>query len=112
MGEVCLNVLGIWCCGFKQPLRIMTNMQPEAGLALVMPAYAVCLLVGEAIRDAQYDQVAPDELNLLKVPEVDKRSRSTNSGWSSAWERSARLKAGKHCPFCARCSPTETCHHN
>jgi hypothetical protein len=112
MGEVCLNVIGIWRDGFKQPLWIMTNMDPEAALALydqrmkieicfrdlksllhidkimnksqryldkmlamVMLAYAVCLIVGEAIRDVQYAQVDPDELNLLEVPEVDKRSR-------------------------------------
>ena len=34
MGEVCLNVIGIWRDGFKQPLWIMTNMDPEAALAL------------------------------------------------------------------------------
>lgn len=112
MGEVCLNVIGIWRYGFKQPLWIMTNMAPEAALALydqrmkieicfrdlksllhidkimnksqryldkmlamVMLAYAVCLIVGEAIRDVQYAQVDPDQLNLLEIPEVDKRSR-------------------------------------
>lgn len=112
MGEVCLNVVGIWRYGFKEPMWIMTNMDPEAGLALydqrmkieicfrdlkcllhmdkvmnksqvyldkmlamVMLAYAVSLVVGEAIRDVQYAQVLPDELNLLAVPEVDKRSR-------------------------------------
>jgi len=111
-GEVCLNVVGIWRYGFKQPLWIMTNMQPEAALALydqrmkieicfrdlksllhidkvmnksqvyldkmlalVMLAYAISLFVGEAIRDVQYAQVVPDELNLLEVPQVDKRSR-------------------------------------
>jgi hypothetical protein len=112
MGEVCLNVIGIWRYGFNEPMWIMTNMDPEAGLALydqrmkikicfrdlksllhidkvmnksqvfldkmlamVMLAYAVSLVVGEAIRDVQYAQVLPDELNLLAVPEVDKRSR-------------------------------------
>ena len=34
MGEVCLNVIGIWRCGFKDPMWIMTNMEPEAALAL------------------------------------------------------------------------------
>lgn len=113
MGEVCLNVVGIWRYGFSQPMWIITNMDPEAGLALydqrmkieicfrdlksllhihkvmnksqlylnkmlamVMLAYAISLIVGEAIRDVQYAQVKPDELNLLSVPEVDRRS-----GW-------------------------------
>jgi len=31
--------------------------------------------VGEAIRDVQYAQVIPQEVNLLTVPCVDKRSR-------------------------------------
>ncbi len=112
MGEVCLNVVGIWRYGFNEPMWIMTNLDPEAGLALydqrmkieicfrdlksllhmdkvmnksqvyldkmlamVMLAYAVSLVVGEAIRDVQYAQVLPNELNLLAVPEVDKRSR-------------------------------------
>jgi hypothetical protein len=34
MGEVCLNVVGIWRYGFSQPLWIITNMEPEAGLDL------------------------------------------------------------------------------
>jgi hypothetical protein len=113
MGEVCLNVVGIWRYGFKEPMWIITNMDPEAGLALydqrmkieicfrdlksllhidkvmnksqvylnkmlamVMLAYAITLFVGEAIRDVQYAQVDPDDLNLLSVPEVDRRS-----GW-------------------------------
>ena len=112
MGEVCLNVVGIWRYGFKEPMWIMTNLAPEAGLALydqrmkieicfrdlksllhidkvmnksqvylnkmlalVMLAYAISLVVGEAIRDVQYAQVTPNELNLLKVPEVEKSSR-------------------------------------
>jgi hypothetical protein len=112
MGEVCLNVIGIWRYGFKDPMWIMTNMEPEAGLALydqrmkieicfrdlksllhidkvmnksqryldkmlamVMLAYAVCVMVGEAIRDVQYAQVDPKDLNLLNVPTVEKSSR-------------------------------------
>ena len=112
LGEVCLNVVGIWRYGFKEPIWLMTNMQPEAGLALyeqrmkietcfrdlksllhidkvmnksqvylnkmlamVMLAYAISLVVGEAIRDVQYAQVTPSEVNLLHVPEVDRRSR-------------------------------------
>lgn len=111
-GEVCLNVVGIWRYGFKQPIWIMTNMEPEDGLALyeqrmkieicfrdlksllhidkvmnksqeyldkmlamVMLAYAICLVVGEAIRDVQYAQVLPDQLNLLTIPKVGQRSR-------------------------------------
>lgn len=112
MGEVSLNEIGIWRSGFKDPMWIMTNMDPETALALykqrmkieicfrdlksllhidevmnksqvylnkmlamVILAYAVCLVVGEAIRDVQYAGVVPDELNLLKVPLVEKRSR-------------------------------------
>jgi hypothetical protein len=112
MGEVCLNVVGIWRFGFKEPMWIMTNMEPEAALALydqrmkieicfrdlksllhidkimnksqryldrmlamVMLAYAISIIVGEAIRDVQYARVDPEDLNLLEVPEVDKRSR-------------------------------------
>jgi hypothetical protein len=44
-------------------------------LAMVMLTYAVCILVGEGIRDVQYAQVDPDELNLLSVPWVEKSSR-------------------------------------
>ena len=44
-------------------------------LAMVMLAYAVCVLVGESIRDVQYAQVSPDDLDLLKIPEMDKSSR-------------------------------------
>jgi hypothetical protein len=112
MGEVRLNLIGIWRFGFTEPMWIMTNMEPEAGLALyekrmkieicfrdlksllhidkimnksqlyldkmlamVMLAYAICVIVGEAIRDVQYAQVVPDDLNLLTVPEIDKPSR-------------------------------------
>lgn len=112
MGNVCLNVIGIWHYGFSQPMWIMTNMEPEAGLALykqrmkieicfrdlksllnidkvmnksqqyldkmlamVMLAYAICLLVGEAIRDVQYAQVDPQEVDLLTVPACEITSR-------------------------------------
>ena len=112
MGEVPLNVIGVWRFGFKEPLWIMTNMEPETGLALyekrmkieicfrdlksllhidkvmnksqvylnkmlamVMLAYAISVVVGEAIRDVQYAYVSPDDLNLLTVPEVKIRSR-------------------------------------
>ena len=112
MGEVCLNLIGIWRYGFSQPMWIITNMEPEAGLALylqrmkieicfrdlksllhidkvmnksqvylnkmlamVMLAYAITLIIGEAIRDVQYAQVIPQELNLLVVPKVNQNSR-------------------------------------
>jgi hypothetical protein len=112
MGEVCVNVVGIWRYSFKDPIWIMTNMEPESALALyeqrmkieicfrdlksllhidkvmnksqeylnkmlalVMLAYAISLIVGEAIRDVQYAQVKPTELDLLTVPKVEKRSR-------------------------------------
>lgn len=111
MGEVCLNVIGIWQYGFKSPMWIMTNLKPEDGLdlyyqrmkieicfrdlksllhidkvmfksqvylnkmlAMIMLAYAVSVVVGEVIRDVQYAQVSPDQVNLLTVPLVDKRS--------------------------------------
>jgi hypothetical protein len=110
-GEVCLDVIGIWRYGFKQPMWIMTNLEPEVGLALyfqrmkieicfrdlksllhidkvmnksqlylnrllamVLLADAICVVVGEGIRDVQYAQVIPDELNLLNVPQVEMRS--------------------------------------
>jgi hypothetical protein len=112
MGEVCLNVIGIWRFGFKEPLWIMTNMDPEAALtiydqrmkieicfrdlksllhidkvmnksqvylnkmlALVMLTYAICVIVGEAIRDVQFAQVNPADLNLLSIPSVEQSSR-------------------------------------
>lgn len=112
MGSVCLNVIGIWHYGFTQPMWIMTNMEPEAGLtlykqrmkieicfrdlksllnidkvmnksqqyldkmlAMVMLAYAICLLVGEAIRDVQYAHIDPVEVDLLTVPACEKTSR-------------------------------------
>ena len=37
--------------------------------------YAICLVVGGAIRDVQWVEVVPDELNLLMVLLVEKRSR-------------------------------------
>ncbi len=112
MGQVKMNVIGIWNYGFKDPIWIMTTMEPEAALklyykrmkieisfrdlksllqidkvmnklqarlermlALVMIAYAISILIGEAIRDVQYAQVEPDEIDLLSTPETDKRSK-------------------------------------
>ena len=111
-GEVPLNVIGIWQYGFKQPLWIMTNLEPEAALdlyflrmkieicfrdlksllhldkimnksqtllekmtAMVMLAYAISLVIGEAIRDVQYTHIEPHEFNLLLVPDGEKSSR-------------------------------------
>jgi len=111
-GAVPLNVIGIWQHGFKKPLWIMTNLEPEAGLelyflrmkieicfrdlksllhlnqimnksqtllekmiAMVMLAYAISLIIGEAIRDVQYAQIEPQAFNLLQVPEGEKSSR-------------------------------------
>jgi hypothetical protein len=34
MGEVPLNVIGIWRFSLKEPMWIMTNKEPDAGLAL------------------------------------------------------------------------------
>jgi hypothetical protein len=112
MGQAKMNVIGIWNYGFKDPIWMMTNMEPEAALklyfkrmkieisfrdlksllqmdkvmnklqvrlekilALVMIAYAISILVGEAIRDVQFAQVEPDALDLLVTPETDKRSK-------------------------------------
>lgn len=111
-GEARVNVIGIWRYGFKQPLWIMTNLEPEAGLdlyflrmkieicfrdlksllhldkimnksqtllekmtAMVMLAYAISLVIGEAIRDVQYAQIDPSNFNLLQIPDGEKSSR-------------------------------------
>jgi hypothetical protein len=111
-GKVPLNVIGIWQYGFKQPLWIMTNLEPKEALnlyfmrmkieicfrdlksllhldkimnksqtflekmiAMVMLAYSISLVIGEAIRDIQYAQIEPQEFNLLQVPEGEKSSR-------------------------------------
>ena len=42
---------------------------------MVLLTYAVTVVLGEAIRDVQYAQIAPNDLNLLTIPEVGKRSR-------------------------------------
>jgi len=90
-GKVKVNVAGEWRKGFKEPLWVITNLEPEEGLkiyqarmkidesfkdlkslldlerimnkkreqmekvvALVLLAYAIGLLVGEALRDRMY----------------------------------------------------------
>ncbi len=111
MGQVRVNLIGIWQHGFKSPLWIITNLEPEEGLALyqkrmkieicfrdlksllqidkvmnksqvylnkilalVMLAYAVSLVIGEGIRDVQYAQVEPSEIDLLVIPECERNS--------------------------------------
>jgi hypothetical protein len=113
MGQVRVNLIGIWQYGFKSPLWIITNLDPESGLALyqqrmkieicfrdlksllqidkvmnksqanlekilalVMLAYAVSVLVGEAIRDVLYAQVEPAAVDLWDIPPT-----SQNSHW-------------------------------
>jgi len=44
-------------------------------IALVMLAYSISIVIGEAIRDVQYAGVSPQDFNLLEVPEVEKQSR-------------------------------------
>jgi len=44
-------------------------------IAVVMLAYSISIVIGEAIRDVQYAGISPQDFNLLTVPEVDKRSR-------------------------------------
>lgn len=112
MGEVPVNVIGIWQYGFKSPIWIITNLEPEDALklyfkrmkieicfrdlksllnidkimnksqtllnkmiAMVMLAYSISIVIGEAIRDVQYAGVSPQDFNLLQIPETEKRSR-------------------------------------
>ncbi len=111
-GQVRLNVIGSWHYGCAEPMWIMTNLDPQAGLALyyrrmqieicfrdlksllhidqimnksqvylnkmlalVLLAYAVSVVIGEAIRDVQYAHIEPQDYDWLTVPQVDKRSR-------------------------------------
>lgn len=57
--------------------KVMNKSQErlEKLLALVMIAYAIILLIGEAIRDVQYAHVSPADINLLALPPVEKRSK-------------------------------------
>lgn len=112
MGQVRLNVIGIWNYGFKDPIWIMTTLEPEKALdlyfkrmkiessfrdlksllqmdkvmnksqhllekmlALVLIAYAICVFVGEALRDVQYARVEPGALDFFHVPKQDRRSK-------------------------------------
>ena len=108
-GKVAVNLVGIWKLGNRQPLWIMTDLDPEQGLeiyklrskieqsfrdlksllnlhkimnksqtnmekmaAMMMIAYTVGVLVGEAIRDRIYldenldDQVQPSKSSCKK----------------------------------------------
>lgn len=49
--------------------KIMNKSQIyiEKILALFMIAYAIAMLIGEAIRDIRYDQIEPDDLDLLHI---------------------------------------------
>jgi hypothetical protein len=47
----------------------------EKMTAMVMLAYAISLVIGEAIRDVQYTHIEPHEFNLLLVPDGEKSSR-------------------------------------
>jgi hypothetical protein len=97
-GNVLVNVAGIWRKGLKEPLWIITNLEPEEGLAiyhqrmkieesfkdlksllgmdkimnkrqdnmekmlaLVMIAYSIGLMLGEAVRDRLYGPPYPCE---------------------------------------------------
>ena len=112
MGQVKVNLVGIWQYGFKDPIWLITTLEPEEALrlyfkrmkieisfrdlksllhmdkvmnksqerlekilALVMIAYTISLLIGEAIRDVQYAQVHPAEIDLLAIPRTEKRSK-------------------------------------
>ena len=57
--------------------KVMNKSQErlEKILALVMIAYTISLLIGEAIRDVQYAQVHPAEIDLLAIPRTEKRSK-------------------------------------
>ena len=44
-------------------------------LALLLIAYAIALLVGEAIRDVRYADVKPEKIDLLLSPKVDRSSK-------------------------------------
>ena len=66
----------------------------EKMLALLLIAYAIALLVGEAIRDVRYADVEPEEIDLSLSPEVDKPSKwHSFSGVFILIRRRRRLKA-------------------
>lgn len=71
--EICFRDLK----GLLHLNKIMNKSQIllEKMIAMVMLAYAISLVIGEAIRDVQYAQVIPKDFSLLQVPDVDKSSR-------------------------------------
>jgi hypothetical protein len=106
-GSVKVNVIGIWEPGMKEPLWVITNLEPEEALrlyrermkietsfrdmksifnlnkimnksllylkrmiSLLLIAYAISALVGEAIRDVRFAGVRPDEVDLLTIPKT------------------------------------------
>jgi len=112
MGEVLVNVIGVWRPGLRQPLWVITNLEPEAGLqlyqqrmkieasfrdlksllrldkimnksrfyleqmiALVLIAYALAVLIGEAIRDVHLAGLAPVQIDLSISPQFANNSR-------------------------------------
>jgi hypothetical protein len=101
MGKVRVNLIGVWKKGLREPLWVMTDLQPEEGLriyqqrmkidesfrdcksllnltqvmnklranlekmiALALLAYAIGLLLGEAIRDVTYRAINPIDVHL------------------------------------------------
>jgi hypothetical protein len=52
-----------------------TKTYLERMLALLLIAYAIALLVGEAIRDVRYAETKPDEIDLLCNPQVERTSK-------------------------------------
>ena len=106
-GAVKVNVIGVWEPGMKEPLWVITNLEPQEALrlyrermkietsfrdmksiftldkimnksllylkrmiALLLIAYAISVLVGEAIRDVRFAGVSPDEVDLLSIPKT------------------------------------------
>jgi len=57
--------------------KIMNKSQTllEKMIAMVMLAYAISLVIGEAIRDVQYAQIDPHDFNLLHIPTGEKSAR-------------------------------------
>jgi hypothetical protein len=63
MGQVQIYVIGIWRYGFKDPVWILiildkimnkTQVYLDKMIAMLMLAYVISVVIGEAIRDVQY----------------------------------------------------------
>lgn len=66
----------------------------EKTLALVLIAYAIALLVGEAIRDVRYAGIEPEKVDLFLKPELAKSSKwHTFSGIFILIKRRRRLES-------------------